>query len=178
MMGQYVPTLPIIGTHSEEGMLQWAATSVQSAPASSAVTTVANEARYFPLRLSAPFLIVKFWWINGTSVAGNIDAGIYSASGTRLTSIGSTAQSGTSTVQSVALGTPYLLMPDFYYLAWCASSTSATMFMTLGIGGQPDARRVGMYTQTSGFPLPATATFASASTARISVMGISNRSTV
>lgn len=178
MMGQYVPTLPLISTVSEEGMLQWAATSIQPAPASSAVTTVANEARYFPLRLSAPFLIVKFWWINGTAVAGNIDAGIYSASGTLLTSIGSTAQATTSAVQSVTLGTPYLLMPDFYYLAWCASSTSATMFMQLSTNGVTDARRVGMYTQTSAFPLPATATFAAASTSRIAVVGISNRTTV
>lgn len=159
-------------------MLQAAATTIQPAPASAAVTTVSNEARYFPLRLSAPFLVVKFWWLNGASVSGNVDIGIYSASGTRLARTGSTAQSGTTAVQSVALGTPFLLMPDLYYLAWCADNTTATMLLSTLTNGVSDARRMGMYTQTAAFSLPTTATFAAATSGRVPVVGISNRSTI
>jgi len=116
--------------------------------------------------------------LNRTGTAsGNVDCGIYTADGTRLVSAGSTAQSGTQTLQVVALGTPLLLEPNTYYIARAQSSTVGTADgLPMLLYGPPMA---GAAQMASAFPLPATFTFASESSWTTSLglplFGISNK---
>ncbi len=135
---------------------------------------LANLAIYVPFCLSEEITVTHLWTANGTGVAGNIDIGIYSQGGARLCSTGSTAQSGTSTVQAIALGTPYLLGAGEFYLALAASSTSA-----LFLSGTPvtsnRGKIAGFAEQTSALPLPQPATFAAYTRTYIPLFGLSTR---
>jgi len=90
----------------------------------------ANRGIFVPFNLRAPFLVQRLFWLNGTSVAGNVDCGIYMTTNpgncTRLVSTGSTAQSGGTAIQAVNI-TPLLLQPGGYYMALSVSTTSATI---------------------------------------------------
>jgi hypothetical protein len=94
---------------------------------------------------------------NGTSLATNIDAGIYDLSGTRLVSIGSVIHSGTSTIQIFDITDTYLL-PGLYYLGVAVSNTSGTL-AGFNASAAVDATPMGLYQQAGAFPLPATASF-------------------
>jgi hypothetical protein len=118
----------------------------------------ANRAVFMAMRLDYPFNLRKFFWCNGATATGNVDCGIYSRAGTKLASTGSTAQSGTSVVQSAAPSAgAMLLAPDSYYLALAASSASATFLM----GGNSVSENGGAY-QDTAFALPATFTLGNA----------------
>ena len=123
----------------------------------SATWTSANVAIYVPFSISSPRLIRKLFWQNGTAVSGNVDCGIYDSAGTKIVSTGSTAQSGTSAIQSVDI-TDTMLGPGQYFLALAMDNTTATT-----IRASINSVRVKMYgifQQATAFPLPATATFA------------------
>lgn len=112
---------------------------------------VANKAILTPITVRTLFLIRKFWWANGSAVAGNVDVGVYTMGGARLLSTGAIAQAGTSVIQSATptAGPPWQLMPGSYYLALSASSASATFISTTS----PAPREM----QTSGFAEAVTA---------------------
>lgn len=80
-----------------------------------------------PFTLPAPYLVASLFIANGATINGNSDVAIYSAGGsgtsTRITSVGTTAQSGASVLQIRALATPILLPPGNYYLAVANSGT-------------------------------------------------------
>lgn len=172
---QYLPTMPVISTMNTSVYNQ--APFTTGVPTSTQFNASSNVATYYPIMIDAPILMKKLWWLNGNSVSGNVDIGIYGVGGGRIASTGSTAQSGTAAVQSVTLGTPLLLTPDLYYMAWVADNTTATLF---GVPfSSEDLRRHGLFTQTSAFALPATATFASNTTAtKVAVVGITNRTVI
>lgn len=136
---------------------------------------VANMAFFVPFVIMAPYLVRTLWWHNGASVTGNVDCGVYTAGGTLLLSAGSTAQSGISQPQKVALGTPFLLGPGSYYMALAASSASALIARAAppALSGQ----MMGLAQQASALPLPATATPASISNTCLPIFGIA-RATV
>lgn len=132
----------------------------------------ANRAIYVPFTLAAPYLVQKFWWCNGSAVAGNVDCGVLTGDGTLLASAGSTAQAGTSTLQSVAIGTPLLLLPGSYYMALAASSATATF-----LAPTPTVRQqqmMGIAQQATALPIPATATFATPASAYLPLFGIAS----
>lgn len=136
----------------------------------------ANLAIYVPFALAAPYLVQKFWWCNGSAVAGNVDCGIYTGDGTLLANAGSTAQAGTSTLQSVAIGTPFLLLPGSYYMALSCSSVSAAF-----LRAQPVAalcKQMGLAQQATAVPLPATFTLATAANAYLPLFGIASASVI
>ena len=130
----------------------------------SAVYPGANRVVYTPFRIGRPTLIRKLFWMNGTAVAGNVDCGIYDAAGTLLVSTGSTAQSGTSALQTVDV-TDYLVGPGLFYEAiQLSDATTATLFRSLLAAEL--CRVIGMAQEaTAGLPLPATASFASVASA-------------
>lgn len=142
-----------------------------AAPAS-AVWPAANRAIFVPIAIAAPYPVRKLWWANGTAVAGNVDCGIYSADGTRLISAGATAQAGTSAIQSVTLGTPFLLLPGLYYLALAFSSASGTAIRVAS--GTLAPQMAGCAQMATAEPLPATATFASIASSYIPIFGIAS----
>ena len=80
-----------------------------------------------PFTLTSPYLVASLFIANGTTINGNTDVAIYAAGGsgtsTRITSVGTTAQSGASVLQIRALATPLLLPAGNYYLAVYNSGT-------------------------------------------------------
>lgn len=139
----------------------------------SAVFTLANRIYYYPFRVPESWSITHVGTVNGTVANGNLDLGIYTPSGNRLGSTGTTAQSGTSAPQVIALtAAVQLFRGEWYYFGLTHSNTTGTFFrstLTLALY----ARALGVLTEDAvGFGLPATATFAAAADAFAAVCGI------
>jgi hypothetical protein len=138
----------------------------------------ANMALFIPFKLTNPTTAKQLFIYNGATASGNVDVGLYTEAGVRLTSAGSTAQAGTNALQvfdipDVTLG------PGRFYLAMALNNTTGTVFRnTLGNAGQ--GNYLGMLKQDSAFPLPATATFATLGTdsARLPIFGLTTRSLI
>lgn len=148
---------------------------IGQATASPAVWPAANRAMYVPFTVPAPFTVVKMGVLNGGAVAGNLDVGIYDDQQNRIVSSGSTAQSGASTAQSVDI-TDTLLLPGTYYMALAMDGTTAT---TLRMSPPvPLLGSFGLLSQSTAFPLPATATFAAVQDPYLSVFFLTARSLI
>lgn len=128
------------------------------APAS-AVWPTANTAIFVPFVVNSPIVVVKMGILNGATVSGNVDVGIYDDQQNRLISKGSTAQSGVSAVQSFDI-TDTSLLPGIYFMALCVDNVTATVYRSsLAITGGPAA--LGIYNQAVGaVTLPDPAVFA------------------
>lgn len=87
----------------------------------------ATLALFQPFVNYGPYLIRRIGWINGATLGGSVDVGIFSAAGTRILSTGAVAQSGASVPQAVTLGTPVTLPPGAYYWALAANTTTGTL---------------------------------------------------
>jgi hypothetical protein len=135
----------------------------------------ANKAIYIPFPVRFPITVVKLFVENGTTVSGNIDVGIYDRGGARLVSSGSTAQSGTSAIQSFDI-TDTTLNPGLYYLAVAMDNTTAHLLRWGTSSAIP--RAMGVMEQTSAFALPSTATFAALSSSYIPFVAATLRTTI
>ncbi len=131
------------------------ATALSAVPSDVAHPT-ANLALFIPFVMYEPGVVKRLLITNGATVTGNIDAGIYSADGTRLVSMGSTAMSGASAVQAMDI-TDTLLGRGLFYLAFASDSGTASFF-GWNLPSHPEG--TGIYQMASAFALPATATFA------------------
>lgn len=165
---------PVISSHSIESLGGALRANSVSVPAS-ASWPATSRAIYVPFTIAAPYLVQKFWWANGSAVAGNCDCGIYTADGTLIANTGATAQAGTTTIQSVALGTPLLLLPASYYMALANSSTGNVFRSSPAVAA---CQMFGMAQQASAEPLPATATFATIATAYLPLFGIASATVI
>lgn len=119
----------------------------------------ANTAVFVPMVVGFTTTVFQMGWINGATVAGNVDVGIYDRNANRLVSSGSTAQSGVSSPQVVDIADTTLL-PGLYYFAMVADDATATYTRGGGSSSSPICRASGMAMQATAFPLPSTATFA------------------
>lgn len=119
---------------------------------------VANLAIYEPSIIYQPLTIVKMSILNGTAVSGNVDIGIYDAGGAKLVTAGSTAQAGTSAIQTFDI-TDTLLRPGLYYMALALDNTTGTVEGVSGLTAI-DAEILGVMQQASAFAMPSPATFA------------------
>lgn len=119
--------------------------------------STASLAVFVPMVVGARTTIYQLAWINGATVAGNADVGIYDRNSNRLVSSGSTAQSGVSVAQVVDI-TDTVLEPGLYYLAMAMDDATATVCRPSAASQAPLLRASGCGHQTSAFPLPATAT--------------------
>lgn len=125
--------------------------------ATSGAWPTANKAFYLPFVIPEPVIVTQLATWNGATASGNIDIGIYDSSGTRIVSAGSTAQSGTNTLQTFNI-TDTTLGRGAFYLGIAKNDTTGTIFRS---ATQTVLYRVwGILEQTSAFALPATATFA------------------
>ncbi len=168
------PVPPILSTVSHEsiGLL---VNIVAGTSLSSQTFAVANEAIYIPFMLSRPTVATSLWSANGTNASQTRDLGIYSFDGKKIISTGSTAGSGTSTLQVSSI-TATTLGAGQYYFAIASSGTTNTF---IGMAGTTNnTQLLGVYQQTSAFPLPATATFASITTGHIPVIGLGTVPTI
>lgn len=118
----------------------------------------ANLAIYIPVEIFNPVTIAKMSVNNGTAVSGNIDVGIYDAGGKRLVSKGSTAQAGTSAIQTFDI-TDTLLNPGLCYMAVALDNNTGTLAAWTGVIGL-DMECCGLMQQASAFALPDPAVFA------------------
>lgn len=145
-------------------------------PGASTVYPVANTAYFIPFILTKPFTSVKMAQLNGGTVSGNIDVGIYDDKGTRLVSIGSTAQSGINNWQSFDI-TDILLGPGKFFLAVAMDNTTATLFRGT-VTNAAFLSCLGQREMASAFPLPATVTFATMVSAYIPAVLLTGRTLI
>lgn len=133
---------------------------------SGGVWPVANQAIFVPFTVQDRSVTVyKMGWGNGSPVAGNIDVGIYDFAGTRLVSIGSTAQTGALVTQIVDT-VDTVLVPGHYFLAM-AKDTVGTGIVQKNSTTAILANASGVQKMETAFPLPATATFANPTAAYV-----------
>lgn len=138
---------------------------IGSAAPSSAAWPGANTAIYIPFRVSRLVVAQQIVLANGATVSGNFDTGIYDAFGNQVVSSGATAHAGINTKQVVNI-TDTPLGRGLYYLALSFDNATATTQRNnaLNIGL---ASAMGVYNQATAYPLPAAATFASATSTYI-----------
>jgi hypothetical protein len=128
--------------------------AVAANPASAA-WPAANRALYIPFSIPFTFPVTALFWGNGSSAASNVDMGIFTRTFSRLVSTGSTAQSGTSAIQSVAAS--YTLPPGSYYFGITCSGTTNAIFANTSMTALA-GRFMGLLQESSALPLPATMT--------------------
>lgn len=137
----------------------------------SATWPTANLAIGYPFMLSEARTALQMWVFNGTAVSGNIDAGIYDSTGTKLVSKGSTAQSGTSTLQLLDI-TDTALKPNTLYYAWMSvDNTTATITRLAGSVSIAQTSGTGVLQMAAAFALPATITGAAVANNYIPAFG-------
>lgn len=135
---------------------------------SSGAFPAANDALFMPLILQQATLVKRLFSMNGATVSGNIDVGIYSEDGARIVSSGSVAQAGTTDLQFFDI-TDLMLGPGRYYLAVAMDNATGTLIRATA--GLVRLQAIGMAKQASAFPLPATATFATVTATYLPIIG-------
>lgn len=143
-----------------------------SSTGASATWPAANRAIIIPFYLPIRSTLTKIFWVNGSAVSGNCDAGVYDAAYAKLVSSGSTAQSGTSAIQIVDV-TDTVLAPGTYYMALAIDNTTATTLR--GTSGNLLMRTSGLADMASAFALPATFTPAALTSPYVPYMGVTFR---
>ncbi len=133
----------------------------------------ANLAIFVPFSLSEEILVTHLWTANGAAASGNLDVGIYTLGGRRLCSAGSTAMSGTSTIQLFDI-TDYLLGPGEFYLGMSCSNTTA-QFLRGVTGSANRGKLLGLAEQASALALPAAATLATYTQNYVPLFGLAMR---
>lgn len=135
----------------------------------SSAWSTSNQAVYIPVVLRQSVTITSFYSCNGATASNNFDIGIFSVDGSKIISTGSTAQSGTSTIQTVSV-TNTDVGPGVFYIGMTMNGTTGTVYqLSAAVYLGPF---LGIYQQTSAFPLPASATFATlGSTTKIPQFG-------
>jgi hypothetical protein len=166
-----------LATVHTAGLASVGSTPILAAGFGSVAWPSANLAIFVPFRLTRPMVITKLFVQNGGTVSGNIDLGIYDASGTKIVSTGSTAQAGTNGTQSIAV-TSTELGPGLYYLAIALDNTTGQVFRFTFSVCLDICKALGLAQQASAFALPANATFATIANNIVPVIGCSGRSTL
>jgi hypothetical protein len=130
---------------------------VSSVAMASAAWPSANLAIYVPVRVYRTCTVYKMATGCGATAGGNFDLGIFTWSGVKLVSTGSTARSASSEV--IVDVTDTQLHPGRYWLGMSANGTDN--YMTTGAALNAGfAKQAGMRQQATAFALPSTATFA------------------
>lgn len=150
-----------------------AAALASPTPTSQAIGA-ANATVAFPIYLPDTATFVKAWVVNGATVSGNLDIGLYDETWSLITSTGSFAQAGASIMQEQDI-TDVTVGPGLYYLAMALSSATATF--QLANSNVLIAVTSGSNYMLTAFPLPAV--FAPAAFLNgLALFGLSQRSLV
>lgn len=145
--------------------------------ASSSTWDAANRAFYIPVRISQAILLAQFFVLNGATVSGNIDVGIYDIAGTKISSSGSTAQAGVNAIQTFNV-TDIAIGPGLFYLAGSMNNTTGAVANSSLSSAVVGDKAMGCFMQNTAFPLPATWTIASDGRNFVPVIGISRATTI
>ena len=174
----HLPSHRVIGTWSAESMGVVLPSLLVAAPNGGTNWAEVNRVIYVPLLLTHPFSLVRFWWANGTTLSGQIEVGLYSASGTRLATTGSIGGGVAAGTQSAAptAGT-IVLAPGFYRLAVTVNQINRRLLKFSST--VQNFRKLNVYEElTGGFGLPATATLGTNLSAWVPVFGISEHALI
>lgn len=136
--------------------------TVAGAPSSTA-WPAANRALFIPFVLPQPIVVTQAVVGCGSTGSGNFDVGVYDAAGNLIVSSGATARSASSEV--VAALTDTRLGEGLYYMALAADGTNNYI---AGVPAQVGiVKAMGIKEAASSYTLPATVTYATASSAFI-----------
>ena len=133
----------------------------------------AGTVLFMPFFLDAAVTVMKAWWYNGSAVAGNLDLGVYRPDGSRIVSIGTTAQAGTTAVQTADIADTVLGRGQ-YYLA-LVSDTAGASSLIAGVSAVSSGGMQALgFLEQAGVTLPLStgaspATFAKHGSARVLV---------
>ena len=155
-----------IATHSVEA-LGWFNAGMGGA--GNGTWPAANDALFIPFSIDTPIVVKRMYSMNGNVAGNNVAFGIYTLDGARIVSIGSTAQSGTSTIQFYNI-TDTFLSPGSYYMAVAASGTTATFRRF-----NPSiilCQQMGVMKMATAFALPSTATLTTVTAAYVPSIGM------
>lgn len=153
------------------------------AAAASTIVPTANTIVYIPFGLAEPETFKKGAWLNGGTVGGTVDIGVYDSTGTGgspgtllvKTNGGPITQTTINVLQENDITDTLIPGPGRFYLAWVSSSASAYYFAIAPAA--PRCQAFGIMTEASS-TLNATATAIKNTTwAYIPVFGFS-RTTV
>ena len=118
----------------------------------------ANRAYYVPFVVTEYVTVKKMFWLS-TGSAPTYDLAIYREDGTRVVAAGGTTTAGTSATIERDI-TDTILAPGRYYMAMAQNSgANTTVCVTVPT---VDLAFLGVYIQETAYPLPSTATFATA----------------
>jgi len=134
-----------------------------------------NLGIFVPFNLPCPFVVRAAFCHNSTTASGNLDIGVFSQDGALLVSKGSTAMSGTSTLQILTL-TETLLQPGAYYMAM-SSSTTVAIFNRWAYSATSGQRHLGILQASSQLPLATNPTLATPSNDYVPHFGIASVTT-
>jgi hypothetical protein len=166
LMGDFPAYSPLV--FHAGGVISYAEAGigVQNLLGQSTAWPSANRALFVPVRVPYPVTVCKLAIGSGVTAAGNFDVGIYDSQGNKIVSSGATAK-GTSTEQVIDI-TDTQIGPGLYYLALAADGTNNYILVTpAGTSPVPlqFTRLTGVVQMDTAYTLPATATFAAATTA-------------
>lgn len=117
---------------------------------------LANLALLIPVHISSPGLtLMEGQAFCGTGAGGNFDIGLYSISGTRLTSSGATARTASTYVATTTMTNFPLPVGDYYMAMSCDGTTNFGGAVTV-VGGNAEA--IGICEAGSAYPLPSSLT--------------------
>jgi len=129
---------------------------------------LANRALFLPFRLPMPAMATRMC-VGIGATTGNFDVGIYDRFGNRLVSSGSQTKPTASAEQIVDITDTYL-QAGLYFMALAANS--ADTFARAAPTNVGMCKLIGMREMASAFALPATATFATVSSAYVPMVGV------
>jgi hypothetical protein len=147
--------------------------AILTSPASAVWPGAANSAQFVPFTVTEPFPVTKLFWLNGVTVVGNVDAGVYTLSGTRLFSTGGVSAGAAQVPQSFTLPSRQMLSPGSYYMGLAVTSITHTLYRIFPTSWAAQADLTGMKQATDAYPLPDTVTFV-APLPFIPIIGIAN----
>lgn len=131
----------------------------------------ANRSMIVPFQLTDVFVCTTAFVLNGGTLNGNWDVGVYSDAMTLLGHTGSQSQAGASTFQTAALS--LTLAPGRYWMAFSASSATA-VYQAWLTGSASRARVMGIRQADSNFPLASSPTLVGTPThSTLAMFGIS-----
>ena len=151
-----------------------------AARAVAAPTSVAwglgSRAMYIPFTVTESITVVKLWALNGATVSGNIDMGVYNTAAVLQIAATEATQTGINALQEFNVPDT-VLAAGIYYLGIVLDNTTGT-FLMYAAPTTASMKSLGLYLQAAAYPLPSPATFATATAAAIPVCGMSTRVTI
>lgn len=138
-----------------------------------------NMLVFIPLITTTPLLVSQFYWLNGATVDGNSDAGIYTEDGaTKLISTGSTLNAGTSAIQAANVSDTLLPANRRLWLALGCDSATHTYNLANPVISALDF--IGNKEQLSGWSsgLPTTIAPATPTIAKLPIFGFTGAAAI